>query len=309
MLSTNERQPAVTSDTGRARASLPVALGVFFTLAATACGLSENLGEGGVTAAQPTGGAATVSNGEGLPITVERVIDGDSVVATGPDGEDLEIRLIGVNAPEGTSCHGDPAREALERLLDDNDVRIEPWPAELDDFGRTLAFLWTDRLVNLELVQAGQVVARAQSDHPYTVDFEAAETIAADQQLGVWSPSACGEPPAGRLEIVELLADAPGDDRENPNGEWVLIENTGDIPVDLDGWSVRDESTRHRHTFGSWVLEPGRALRLRTGCGVDDRDANPAEVFWCDPEPPVWNNGGDTAFLLDPNGSTADHLR
>ena len=44
-------------------------------------------------------------------------------------------------------------------------------------------------------------------------------------------------------------------------------------------------------------------------CGDDDRQGDQIELFWCDPEPPIWNNGGDTAFLLDPGGNTVDFLR
>ena len=34
----------------------------------------------------------------------------------------------------------------------------------------------------------------------------------------------------------------------------------------------------------------------------------PTEVFWCS-DGPVWNNGGDTALLLDPAGNVAGRLR
>ena len=105
-----------------------------------------------------------------------------------------------------------------------------------------------------------------------------------------------------------MFENAPGDDRENPNGEFIVIENVGDAEVDLEGWAVRDESTRHRHTFSSLVVAPGQQLRLRTGCGELDLSSDPIEAFWCDPEPPVWNNSGDTAFLLGPNGGIADSV-
>lgn len=246
---------------------------------------------------------------EVMAVDIDRVVDGDSVWVIGPEGE-LEVRLIGINAPERGGCFAEDARQMLSTIVADaRDVALSPWPPEYDDFGRVLGFVWTpDGLANLELVTRGAVVARAQSDHPFADSFEAAETHASERGLGLWAPDACGAI-AGNVRIVQLEADAPGNDRENPNGEWVLIENAGQDAVNLLGWTIRDESTRHRHTFGNLTLRPGQQLRLRTGCGDDDLDADPIEAFWCDPEPPVWNNDGDTAFLLDPNGSTADHYR
>lgn len=249
---------------------------------------------------QPTGGS--------LPITVTRVSDGDSVRAESAEG-DLEIRLLGINAPERDECFGGEAQAELGRLVDGADVSIVPWPPEIDDFGRELGFLVADGVfVNLSLVETGHVVARAQSDHGYDREFEAAEQQASAAGVGLWARDACGTPTDADLVIVEVFENAPGDDRQNPNGEYVVIENVGDSTVNLADWSIRDESTRHRHTFRSIEIGPGEQLLLRTGCGDDDLNSDPIEAFWCDPEPPVWNNGGDTAFLLDPNGAIADNF-
>ena len=82
----------------------------------------------------------------------------------------------------------------------------------------------------------------------------------------------------------------------------------GDADANLTGWSLRDESTRHRYEFPDVNVAPGQLVRVRTGCGTDEVGSGQIELFWCDPEPPVWNNGGDTAFLLDFNGSIADYM-
>jgi hypothetical protein len=36
-----------------------------------------------------------------------------------------------------------------------------------------------------------------------------------------------------------------------------------------------------------------------TGCGQDTGD----ELYWCNTGSAIWNNSGDTAFLLDPAGN------
>lgn len=244
----------------------------------------------------------------GLDITIDRVSDGDSVRASSDQG-DLEIRLIGINAPEADECFGEDAAQILEGLLDGETVTLHPWPAELDDFGRELGFLVADgRFVNLSLVEQGAVVARAQSDHDFVTEFEDAEETASSAEVGLWAPDACGEPSTSEVAIVDANADAPGNDQENPNGEWIEIENLGDAPASLADWSLRDESTRHRYDFPTTTLQPGQRVRIFTGCGTDTPTQDPGELFWCSPEPPVWNNGGDTAFLLDANGSIVDSL-
>ena len=255
-------------------------------------------------ASEPTPGTAAqtvVPTSPSLDITIDRVSDGDSVRASSSEG-DLEIRLIGINAPEADECFGDRAADALDGLLSGADVQLHPWPPELDDFGRELGFLVADgQFVNLALIEAGAAVARAQSDHGFVSEFESAESQATDSQIGLWAPDACGEATGAQVEIVDAEADAPGNDQENPNGEWIEIENTGETDASLSGWSLRDESTRHRYDFPDVTIRPGQQIRIFTGCGSDAPDSG--ELFWCSPEPPVWNNGGDTAFLLDPNGT------
>lgn len=243
---------------------------------------------------------------DGLDITVERVSDGDSLRADSAQGE-LEIRLLGVNAPERDDCFGDAAADELRSLLATGPVTLHPWPGDVDQFGRHLGFLMAEgTFVNLSLVESGHAIARAQSDHGFEEEFEAAERTASASGIGLWAADACGTPTDAEVEIVDVQENAPGDDRENPNGEWVLVENVGSSDVEFEGWVLRDESTRHRFTLPPVTLDAGSSVRIFTGCGVDDLDSTPMELFWCDPEPPVWNNDGDTAFLLDPSGAIAD---
>jgi len=242
---------------------------------------------------------------DGLEIEVTRVSDGDSLRATSSQG-DLEIRLLGVNAPERDECFSEESTAQLDALLRGT-VTLHPWPGETDQFGRQLGLIVSDGVfVNLSLVETGHVVARAQSEHGFEEEFESAELEASSANLGLWAPDACGQPTDAALTIVDVEENAPGDDRDNPNGEWVLIKNDGDDDVSLAGWRLRDESTRHRMEFPDVQVPAGATVRVRTGCGDNALTADPIEIFWCDPEPPVWNNDGDTAFLLDPNGAIAD---
>lgn len=325
-LQANHGQKIVTSDTGKPRISPRfghrAVLGTLVAISA-ACASTSAAGqpapgvdtdqadparsEQASSADSPieTRSEIILPTSPGIDISIDRVSDGDSIRAFSNEG-DLEIRLIGVNAPEATECFGDQSTEILREMLDADSVQLHPWPPEIDDFGRELGFIVADgQFVNLSLIEQGAVVARAQSDHDFVRDFEDAEAQAFEAERGLWAGDACGEPSNATLEIIDAEADAPGNDQENPNGEWVEIQNQGDDTTSLDGWSLRDESTRHRYEFPNVSLAAGQRVRIFTGCGADSLDQDPGELFWCSQEPPVWNNGGDTAFLLDPNGTFA----
>ena len=64
--------------------------------------------------------------------------------------------------------------------------------------------------------------------------------------------------------------------------------------------NIKDESASHRYSFPSgFTLGPGATVRLHTGCGSDTDTA----LYWCNQGSAVWNNSGDTVFVLDPSGN------
>ncbi|AAG20977.1 competence-like protein (plasmid) [Halobacterium salinarum NRC-1] len=104
---------------------------------------------------------------------------------------------------------------------------------------------------------------------------------------------------AGRLDLVEIHADAAGDDAENLNGEYITVEHTGASSLDLSGWTLAD-AAGHSYTIPEGtVLEPGDQLTIYTGSGTDTA----TELYWGQSSP-VWNNGGDTISLRDATGTT-----
>lgn len=98
-------------------------------------------------------GAAQAATLQG---SVTRVIDGDSLlVQTTPDGKPLEVRLQGIDAPEGCQPGGAEAREALAAYVTDKPVTLQT--KGRDHYGRTLATVLADGLnVNHRMVAEGQ---------------------------------------------------------------------------------------------------------------------------------------------------------
>jgi endonuclease YncB( thermonuclease family) len=239
-----------------------------------------------------------------LTATLVEVIDGDTVGVD--DGyEVLQLRLFGINAPEQGECYASEARAHLKKLTGQS-VSAELLGTEL--FGRTLAYLWDDgTLVNLDLVTRGLAIASNALEGippermPHVLSLLQAEEAAYTKRLGLWSPDACGGGPLPQLEIDPGKSEPnpPGPDEDALNAEIVVIVNRGDKPVALEGWALRDESSRHRYHFPSGtVLAPDEIFTVSSDLPGWDPGGSP-----------VWNNSGDMALLLDPAGRVVSRWR
>ena len=121
-----------------------------------------------------------------------------------------------------------------------------------------------------------------------------AEGVAASPAAGR-EPSAPAEGVSG-LSIT-VVADAPGNDHEHLNGEFVTIRNRSTANVAIGGWRLCDLRSRcFRFPPGSRILA-GRQVRVYTGYGMADGYA-----FFMNNDSAVWNNDGDEATLYDERG-------
>jgi len=232
------------------------------------------------------------------------VLDGDSI-AVEKNGARVEVRLAGINAPEADECRGDASRDMLVGLVGDGPATlVEAADQDNEDqFGRLLRNVWVDGAwLNHVMVERGGALA-IQTGASDEVALGNAEAAAWESGLGMWSETACGSFPAGMV-ITDVRYDPPGRDRDNTVEEFVLIANEGDSAIDVTGWILRDESSRHRYRFPGLVMESGDGLRVRTGCGSDEG----RDLYWCAGDP-VWSNGGDTVLLQTPEGTVVDRLR
>ncbi len=128
---------------------------------------------------------------------VAYVHDGDTLYLQ-PDGttsraDEITVRLIGIDTPElrpSVECYALEARDRLRELLPQG---AAVWVAQdqgaLDQYGRSLLYLWTERgdFVNLQLVAEGyaSAVDIAPND-AYWPELLDAERAARDAGLGLW---------------------------------------------------------------------------------------------------------------------------
>lgn len=255
-------------------------------------------------AAGPSGDPSAAMPPGAEVVTMKSITDGDTLDVQVNDGSVFEVRMIGTNSPEFGECFSDEATRVLAALAPAGSrVGMTRDVSEFDQFDRLLRYLWVGGMsINEEMVRRGAAISRSYPpDTAMAMRLEDAQAAAKQAELGVWSPTACGPRAEATLSVADLNYDAPGNDNENLNEEWIAIQNEGAAPVDLTGWGLKDESASHRYSFpASFTLFPGETVVIRTGCGTDFG----TDLYWCNHGSAVWNNDGDTAFLLDPNGNT-----
>lgn len=257
-----------------------------------------------VTTAAP---APAPPRGDGARARVTSVTDGDTIDVVVAGGGAETVRLVGINAPETGECFAAEASAALADLVEARDVRLVADQSDRDQYDRLLRYVFVgDAFVNEALVRGGFAQAyRYEPDTARADQLDAAQAAAEAAGRGLWAADACGpdDPAATALAIDRIVADPPGDDTLDPNAEYVVVANRGTAPVDLTGWGLKDESASHRFTFPSgFELAAGAQVSVHTGCGAPTA----TDLFWCNQGSAVWNNDGDTAFLLDPNGNVVD---
>jgi micrococcal nuclease len=140
-------------------------------------------------------------------VTVERVVDGDTLVATSANATKLRIRLTGIDAPEiaHRSDPGQPfgleSRRYLERLLLNRPVRLEMFGP--DRYRPILAVAWTgDTNVNVRMVRIGFAeVYRGSRCQAYCKELIQAEAEAQRERQGIWSQDQHESPAAYRKRV------------------------------------------------------------------------------------------------------------
>ncbi len=137
-----------------------------------------------------------------LTATVERVSDGDTVVAIAANQTGLRIRLLGIDAPEiphgrkPGQPFGQEARDYLDHLIGGKTVKVETYGP--DRYGRVLAVIWDDQ-INVNLLMAAMGFAEVYRGTPcqvYCRELEQAEAKARRDKVGMWVQGAKYESPA-----------------------------------------------------------------------------------------------------------------
>ena len=142
------------------------------------------------------------------PATVVNVSEGDALSARLADGREVEVRLVGVDAPDPTECGGERARSVLAELVAGRAVELEtdPLVEAADAEGRSRFYV--DRTDGLDV--GGEIVGQGWAEVPDDESFLRRNAYVDEQAgaqalgSGVWT--ACdGDFHRSRAEEVRAL--------------------------------------------------------------------------------------------------------
>jgi len=247
---------------------------------------------------------------------VTRVIDGDTIAVKTAGGREETVRILGIDTPEteehgnwGTEYEGisDPsyltawghrARNQTERLVKGKSVSLvtDCRAGERDRYGRLLAYVGVEGSdLGSLLLQEGYARVYTEESFEKKQQYLVLQSGAQLAGAGIWSAAKTPErPPGSPVSIASVQYDAPGDDRDNLNGEYVVLASDG--PVNLSGWTIADNSGTI-YTFGNVVIPPGDHVTLYIGSGTPSGTS----LYW-NLSAPLLGNDADAVTLRDPQG-------
>lgn len=226
--------------------------------------------------------------------TVLKIVDGDTIDVV-IDRNIYRIRLLGVDCPETTVEHNKPyeydsitnltyltewglkAKEFAEAVLDHKIVYVE-----FDElaglkgyYGRYLAYIYLENGSDFNAMLLKNGLARVYTEGTFKKESEYIqyENFAKTNKIGLWNYSSTTTPTtittmSSSIRIDYINYDAPGNDRNNPNGEYVVIKNYGSNSVNMKDWKLKDRAG-HTYTFPSITLKPGDTVYIYSGTGAD----------------------------------------
>ncbi len=238
--------------------------------------------------------ADTAADADASYGVVDEVVDGDTVVLQ--NGE--SVRLLGINTPEDDEPYADAATTQLEELVQGENVTLEQGRENRDRYDRLLRHIhYNGTHVNRALVAQGVATVYYPSGQDrYLDDLLDAEESARVEERILWDRS----PAADCVDVTDFRWDAPGDDSQNRNEEYVTFHNRCGT-INMDEWTVWDAGT-NRYMFPETVLETGETVTLYSGDGANTDRAR----YW-DGRSAVWRNTGDRLFLRDESGELVEY--
>lgn len=227
-----------------------------------------------------------------FPVT--KIIDGDTLIVS----NSYSVRMIGINAPEKGMYFYEEAKQNLEILILNREVRLESDISDKDKYGRLLRYVFDgDYFINYEMVKFGFANAYDyEPDTRYSDLLKEAEEYAKKNEKGIWK----------KVDIkdieIKINYNPQGSDEDFLNSEWVKIINKGKSSINLKGWSIKDMAT-NIYIFDNAVLYPESSIFIFTGSGIDE----PGKLYW-NADRPVWNNDHDTLYLRNSSGILVEYF-
>ena len=208
---------------------------------------------------------------------VSEIIDGDTIVVSGDKiGNDIHIRLLGINTPEKKMPYSDDATDFLKRTIENNNIELLRDYTDEDKYKRKLRYVfYENRFVNLEILEQGLATSFMIDGLKNEDKLRKAETSARENKIGMWEESFDECKDCIILEKIDC------------EKEYFILKNSCDFSCNLTSWFVKDDAN---HFFKLSILN---AFESRTYNSDIDEMKKTKDV---------WNNEGDRFFMRDGEG-------
>ena len=138
------------------------------------------------------GGEGKVGSGD--VVTLERVIDGDTVTVAQPGQKPASIRILGIKSFEASiekdvvAPYGQAAIDTLNRLMANQPVRVLLHSTPKDKYGRYIAMLYVDdQDIGLRLIKEGLALVYAVYPFPAMSFYLQEQELARAGRRGLWA--------------------------------------------------------------------------------------------------------------------------
>ena len=182
-----------------------------------------------------------------------RVIDGDTIVVSRVKGEEIHVRLLGIDCLETRRTErlkkqaeelgleveeayrlGEEAAVTVEQTLRDSPIFLEWEPKFNDKYQRKLGYVWAgSELLNLRLLETGQAKLYEGSKRSYRYEerFRAAQAQAKKDLIGIWADRSRGldEAPVSARKPKSLPSEFP----------WRLVFVAAGLTLVVAGWRMK----------------------------------------------------------------------
>jgi len=222
-----------------------------------------------------TGQVTKPTEYEKEPAVLLRVVDGDTIHALTNSGEDITIRLLGINTPEKKMPFCNEAANFLKQF-ENQTIFLLRDKEDIDKYDRKLRYIfYEDRFLNKEIIESGFANAYMLEDLKYEQDFKLAEKTARLNEIGIWTKSS--DVCAYCINLKEL----------DPLEEFFILKNDCQFDCALDGWFVKDA---------------GRNVFYLSAIGTGEE-----EKVFSKNNKSIWNDAGDSFFMFDKGGLLVEY--
>jgi len=259
-------------------------------------------------------------------VRVDDVIDGDTFLAVMPDGSKEYIRFLGIDAPETTPTDnaaeefgnisnldciaewGEKAIQFTTSMLENRNVSIkfDPLAGMTDYSGKFIAYVYLqdDDFAEI-LIEQGYARVYTEAEYEKKSEYLEYQKKAIVNSTGLWgceeTQETVKEQTKSPIIILEVHYDADGDDNMNLNDEYIVLKNTGENEVNLQGWFIEDVSM-NKFYFPDILIQPGSTITLHTGVGIN----MPDRLYWGS-STEIWDNHHDTVYLYNVSRYLVDY--